>query len=130
MIFIGFGFLMTFIRTNSWSALTLNWVVSIWCFQWVILMAGFWHLFINKNEAEVVSDVVLTEEAKKLAAEALALVDNRIKLSIGSMVAGDFGAGSAMICFGAILGKCNLQQLMVLTWWQMLFYSLNEAILV
>jgi len=25
------------------------------------------------------------------------------------MIMGDFGAGAAMITFGAILGKCNLQ---------------------
>jgi len=30
MIFIGFGFLMTFIKTSAWSALALNWAVSAW----------------------------------------------------------------------------------------------------
>jgi len=30
MIFIGFGFLMTFIKTSAWSALALNWAVSCW----------------------------------------------------------------------------------------------------
>lgn len=88
MIYIGFGFLMTFLRTNSWSALTLNWLISIWCFQWVILMSGIWHhSFLEKKE----------DDSKK------------IYLSISTMVAGDFGAGSAMIAFGAVLGKCNLQ---------------------
>ena len=35
-----------------------------------------------------------------------------------------------MITFGAILGKCNLQQLFFLVWWEMIFYALNETICV
>lgn len=35
-----------------------------------------------------------------------------------------------MITFGAILGKANLQQLMFLVWWEMIWYGLNEAICV
>jgi hypothetical protein len=31
----------------------------------------------------------------------------KIPLSIQFMVRGDFGAASAMICFGVLLGKCN-----------------------
>ena len=30
MIFIGFGFLMTFVKTSSWSALAFNWIISAW----------------------------------------------------------------------------------------------------
>jgi hypothetical protein len=43
MIFIGFGFLMTFIKTSQWSALCFNWIISIWALQWSILFGGFWH---------------------------------------------------------------------------------------
>jgi ammonium transporter Rh len=30
MIFVGFGFLMTFIKTMSWTALAYNWIISVW----------------------------------------------------------------------------------------------------
>ena len=43
MIFIGFGFLMSFIKTMSWTALAFNWIVSIWALQWAILCVGFFH---------------------------------------------------------------------------------------
>lgn len=33
-----------------------------------------------------------------------------------------------MISFGALLGKCNLQQLGFLVFWEMLLCGLNEAI--
>jgi len=37
MIFIGFGYLMTYIKAQGQSALSFNWIVSIWCIQWGIL---------------------------------------------------------------------------------------------
>jgi ammonium transporter Rh len=43
MIFIGFGFLMAFLRTHSWSAVGLNMIVSAWTMQWAILFGGFWN---------------------------------------------------------------------------------------
>jgi ammonium transporter Rh len=50
MIFIGFGFLMTFIKTGALNALCLNWVISIWAVQWGILSNGFWHIMIDGGE--------------------------------------------------------------------------------
>ena len=38
----------------------------------------------------------------------------KFEVNLESMIVGDFGAGAAMITFGAILGKANLQQLMFL----------------
>lgn len=107
MIYIGFGFLMTFLKTSSWSALCFNWIISIWAFQWAILSTGFWHQIVGGKE--------------KIS---------KINIGIESLIAGDFGAGAAMITFGAILGKTNLQQLFFLVFWEMIFYGLNEAILV
>ena len=46
MIFIGFGFLMTFIKTQSWSALAFNWIISAWALEWAILTTGFFHQLI------------------------------------------------------------------------------------
>ena len=45
------------------------------------------------------------------------------------MVAGDFAAASGLICMGAVLGKTNIFQLWVLISMQMIFYALNEAII-
>ena len=104
MIFIGFGFLMTFIKTMSWTALAYNWIISIWAFQWAIIFGGFW--------------------SQVLAGQGL----SKIPLNITQLINGDFGAAAAMITFGAILGKCNLQQLFFLVWWEMCIYGLNAAI--
>lgn len=106
MIFIGFGFLMSFIKTLSWTTLAFNWIVSIWALQWAILFIGFFH--------------------QAFSGKAF----HKIEISLESLIMGDFGAGAAMITFGVILGKCSLQQLLCLVWLEMIFYGLNEAICV
>lgn len=51
-----------------------------------------------------------------------------IRLDLEHLIIGDFAAGAAMITFGAVLGKINLQQMFFLVWWEMVCYGLNEAI--
>ena len=84
MIFIGFGFLMTFIKTMSWTALSYNWIISVWALLWAIIFNGFWH--------QVIAGTVL----------------HKIDVTLEKLIIGDFGAGAAMITFGVLLGKCNL----------------------
>ena len=54
----------------------------------------------------------------------------KIDLSIDYMILGEFGAGAVLITFGVILGKCNLLQLWVLATIELVFYCLNEAIVI
>ena len=78
--------------------------------QWAILSIGFWNMVITGKD------------------EAVSL--SKIPIALDSMIIGDFGAAAAMIAFGCILGKCNLQQLMFLVFWEMIIYGLNAAIVV
>lgn len=41
MIIVGFGFLMTFLKRYSWSALGFNFLFSAFTIQWAILVQGF-----------------------------------------------------------------------------------------
>eukprot|EP00668_Euglena_longa_P011350 GGOE01013746.1.p2 GENE.GGOE01013746.1~~GGOE01013746.1.p2 ORF type:complete len:461 (+),score=136.19 GGOE01013746.1:1881-3263(+) len=106
MIFIGFGFLMTFVKTHRWTALSFNFLLSIWALQWGILSSGFWYQVIPGGEGGW----------------------HHIHISVETLINGDFEAAAAMITFGALLGKCNLQQLGFLVFWEMLLCGLNEAI--
>jgi len=108
MIFLGFAFLMTFLRQAQLSTILYNWIVSVWAMEWAILSVGFWNQVIHGGD------------------EAMTL--EKIPISLESMVIGDFGAAAAMITYGCVLGKCNLQQLFFLVFWQMVFYGLNAAI--
>ena len=44
MIFLGIGFLMTFLRKYGLSAVSLNMLVAVVCLQWATLVNGFFHL--------------------------------------------------------------------------------------
>ena len=43
MIFIGFGFLMVFLKNNSWCSIGFNYLIACWAIQVCILFTGFWH---------------------------------------------------------------------------------------
>ena len=42
MIFVGFGFLMTFLRKYSYSAVGLTFLIAAMCLQFGILTVNFW----------------------------------------------------------------------------------------
>lgn len=42
MVFVGFGFLMTFLKNSSWTAVGFTYLIACWCLQICILMTGFW----------------------------------------------------------------------------------------
>lgn len=85
MIFIGFGFLMTFAHTFSWSAVGLNLLLSVAALQWGILTQGFFKAAWYKDFSLIHLDVV-------------------------HLIEGDFAAAAAMISFGAILGRASATQ--------------------
>jgi len=103
MIFIGFGFLMTFLAKYSWSSISYNMLVSCLCIQWTILVHGFWHSIIAEHW-------------------------EMIQMSMESLVIGDFAAGAVLISFGGLLGRITPTQLLVMAIIEILFYVLNEQI--
>ena len=105
MVFIGFGFLMTFMRRYSMTAVAFNYFVAAAMLMWTILVLGFWHRAFG---------------AKSFF--------DKINLQATDLVTGDFGAASVLIAFGAVLGKVGPTQLLVMGILQIFFYALNESI--
>jgi len=103
MIFIGFGFLMVFLKTHSWTSVGFNFLIAAYVLQIGILITAFWHMVINSDF-------------------------HKVPLDITSLIVGDFAAGAVLISFGAVLGKCSLSQLWCLATMEVVFYGLNEAI--
>jgi len=103
MIFIGFGFLMTFMYRYSFSSVGYNFLLSALTIQQSILILGFFHaLFDNKWE--------------------------KIEMDITSLINADFAAGAVLISFGALLGKVSLCQLLLMVPLELVFYAVNESI--
>eukprot|EP01137_Pigoraptor_chileana_P018705 Opistho-2@78649 len=106
MIFVGFGFLMTFLRKYGFSAVGFNFLIGAFVIQWSFFCLGFFHQLLGGTHWE------------------------SIKLSVDSLISADFAAASCLIAFGAIIGKTSPLQLLVSSTLQVIVYSLNEAILV
>lgn len=103
MIFVGFGFLMTFLRKYSFSSVGLNFLISAITIQYSILINGFFHsLFKNHWE--------------------------KLTLDITSLITGDFACGAVLITFGAVLGKISVEQLLIVIPLELIFYSVNESL--
>lgn len=107
MIFIGFGYLMTFLRSYMYGALSLNFIVGVFAILWGIITCGvFNQLIVGEGEESAL---------------------DKIHLDIESLIIGDFSAAAALISFGAVLGKVSPSQLIFAIFLEMIFFSANSA---
>jgi len=102
MIFVGFGFLMTFLRKYSFGAVGLTFLLGAYCIQLHIVLEGLFH-FIAGHEAIM-------------------------HIDIKAFVLGDFAAGAVMITYGVLIGKVTSMQMMMIATLEMVFYTANEII--
>ena len=105
MIFIGFGYLMTFLRKYGHSSVGINFLVGAFIIQWHILCGGFFE--------QVFGDVPF----------------HKIQISLNSLLLADFAAAVVLITFGALLGKVSPLQILVLGFFEMVFFAVNEQLL-
>ncbi|NXV96680.1 RHAG protein, partial [Calonectris borealis] len=101
MIFVGFGFLMTFLKKYGFSSVGINMLIAALGLQWGTLMQGFWH---KKGE--------------------------KIYIKINSMINADFSTATALISFGAVLGKTSPVQMLILTILEITIFACNEHLVI
>ena len=106
MIFVGFGFLMSFLAHAGFTATSHAFLVAVFALLWGILNRAFFARAINP--AAVWSYAVLNTD---------------------TLIGADCCAGAVLISFGAVLGRITAPQLLVMAFFEVVFYSLNEAIL-
>jgi len=103
MMFIGFGFLMTFLNKYGLSSAGFNFLVTVLAIQWNIFTSGtkgFWFC--------------VYEGAW-----------NTIALDIHLLIESDFAAACCLISMGAVLGKTNAMQLAAMVFFEMIFFNFN-----
>ncbi|XP_073474550.1 ammonium transporter Rh type C isoform X2 [Aquarana catesbeiana] len=101
MIFVGFGFLMTFLKLYGFGSVAFNFLLAAFGIQWAILMQGWFHTFEG----------------------------GKIHVSVTSLINADFCVGSVCIAFGGVLGKVSPVQVMLMTLFQVTLFAVNEFIL-
>jgi len=103
MMFIGFGFLMTFVKKYGFSAVGLNFVVAAFALQWGMLTTAFFHKAADGEWT-------------------------KIELGIPHLVQGDYAAAACLISLGGILGKTTPLQTVIMVFFELIFYAINEMI--
>jgi ammonium transporter Rh len=106
MIFVGFGFLMCFLHRAGFTATSHAYLVAVMTVLWAMLNRGFWERAIGTHPW------------------------NAIKLNVFNLINGDFCAGAILISFGAMIGRVSANQLLLMAFFEVIFYNINEAILV
>ncbi|CAJ1063090.1 ammonium transporter Rh type B isoform X1 [Xyrichtys novacula] len=101
MIFIGFGFLMTFLQRYGFGSVGFNFLIAAFALQWATLMQGFFH----------------------------GMHHGKIHIGVESMINADFCTGSVLISFGAVLGKTSPVQLLIMAMFEVTLFAVNEYIL-
>ena len=81
MIFVGFGFLMTFLKKYGFSSVAFNFVIAALTIQWAMIAVNFIHQWYENHASD------------------------KIALDITSLITADFACGATLITFGAVLGK-------------------------
>jgi len=119
MIFIGFGFLMTFLKKYGLSAVSLNMLCAVVCLQWSTLVIGFFHLHERETQAEVRNGSHILQERE---------TRNVIELSLSSLLTADFASAAVLISFGVVLGKTSPLQLILMALIEIVLFVANEVL--
>ncbi|XP_055939253.1 ammonium transporter Rh type A-like isoform X3 [Argiope bruennichi] len=97
IIFIGVGFLYTFLKKYGYSGVGMNMLLAALSIQWTIITHNWWNT-----------------------------KDGRIHLDMTSLLTGEFGAASAVIALGGVFGKVSPLQMIIFTLFEVLIYTTNE----
>ncbi|XP_061717885.1 ammonium transporter Rh type C-like isoform X2 [Cydia pomonella] len=96
MIYIGFGFLMTFLMKYCYGAVGINLLLAALVAQWSIITQGLFHM-----------------------------KDMTIPLNKKTILEADIMSATVLITFGALLGRASVNQLLVIAIVEALIGSLN-----
>jgi len=99
MMFVGFGFLMTFLKRYGYSSISFNFLVAAFVLEWALLVRGF----IDSGK-------------------------DGFAISVSNLLVADFCAASVLISLGAVLGKTSLTQLIIMATFEVVLQNINEYI--
>lgn len=104
MMFIGFGFLMTFLKRYGFGSVGFNFLLAAFILQWATLTHGFLREFTHEGHEKI------------------------IRVNIVTLINADFAAATVLISFGAVLGKVSILQLIIMALFEVTFFQINEYI--
>nr|AKN21682.1 slc42a-2 [Schmidtea mediterranea] len=97
MMFLGFGFLMVFLKKYGFSSIGFNFFLCVFTIEWAIIMIGVKHL-----------------------------EGNYIKINVEDLLNAEFTLAAILISFGAVLGKLSPLQYMLMALMEVPICAWNE----
>lgn len=102
MIFVGFGFLMTFLRRYGFTSVSINMFLASLLIQWAMIVRGCIHEGI--------------------------FVGDKYQVRVEEMVSADFATATILISFGAVLGRTSPVQLLIMGIIEVIVAQINSYI--
>eukprot|EP00795_Rhopilema_esculentum_P004944 gene4944-21286_t len=106
MLFVGFPFLMTFLKHHGFSSSGYTLIIGAMIIQWGMLVTGW-----ISNAASGVPHPI------------------KVKINIKSMLAAEFNTCTILITFATILGQASRVQYLFVAIVETVFFNVNEMIL-
>jgi len=113
MMFVGFGFLMTFLRRYSFGSIAFNFLLCALCIQWQLIMFGAICQGWNGSPDD-------QGWGKDL---------HKYRFSLDSLTDADLGTATILISMGAVLGRTTPSQLMFMAFIEVPLYAVNFYII-
>lgn len=103
MMFIGFGYLMTFLKRYGMGSIGLTMLMTVVCLQWGIWIDWFFSMWFETDWTFIDMNIKTLDTGLTLVA-------------------------TILISFGAVIGKVNPLQLVIMALMETLFYAFNKNI--
>ena len=120
MMLVGYGFVFSYLRFNRWTALGLTFFITMISLQYYVLFYGLWNS-VWKLYIQGVFGYFYNISSPQLT--------YYIPVNLSVIHCAQKGAMCVLITLGALIGKVDFFQMMCLAIWELLLYTLNEAIL-
>ena len=106
MMLIGFGFLMTFIRSYAWSAISYTFFINAFITQAYPLLFGLWSTAFNSTWGNPLN----------------------LTWDITTLILCSDAVAAMLVAFGGVIGRVGPKDLLILACFNVVGYSLNEEI--
>eukprot|EP01039_Chlorochromonas_danica_P011243 gene11243-12541_t len=111
MMFIGFGYLMTFMKTYGLGAVGFTMLLTAIALQWYPFCESFFHQMYNNYNFPAKHHW------------------HYVDLDIYALMNALFGVSAVLISFGAVIGKIKPTQLIVMTFLELIFHAFNYEVI-
>ncbi|CAF99542.1 unnamed protein product, partial [Tetraodon nigroviridis] len=130
MIFVGFGFLMTFLQRYSFGGVGFNFLIAAFGVQWALLMQGWFHsLDHSTGKIYIGIEKKMMGKSQIVHIPTAVTVNNPTSQQWSSLINADFCVAGSLIAYGALLGKVSPVQLLVLTLFGVTLFAVEEYII-